>query len=75
MSSSSDNSGFVPGGYHTERLDDVSTRLARVEGKMDGLATKEDVANAKYGMLMYWIGMAVAVLIGIGGIVARFWPA
>ena len=74
MSQQQPNGSFQVGGYHTERLDDVSTRLARVEGRMDSLATKEDVSNAKYGMLLSWIGIAIAVLVGIGTILARFWP-
>lgn len=60
--------------YHVERLDDVSTRLARLEGRMDLMASREDVANAKYSMILAWIGIAVAVLVGAVSIVVRFWP-
>jgi hypothetical protein len=65
----------VVGGYHTEKLDDVSTRLARIEGEMKSLATKEDVANAKFNLLATWVGIGVAIAVGVAGIVARFWPA
>ncbi len=60
--------------YHVERLDDVSTRLARLEGRMDLMASREDVANAKYSMTLAWIGIAVAVLVGAVSIAVRFWP-
>ena len=62
------------GGYYDERLDDVSTRLARMEGRMDAVATKEDVANAKLSMVMMWVGFAVAIvisLVNIGVILLR----
>ena len=68
------NESIGPGGYHTQRLDDVSERLARLEGKMDSVATKEDVANAKVAMILAFVAMAITVLIGIVGIVVRFWP-
>ena len=50
------DSDFQVGGYYNERLDDVHTRLARIEGKMESLASREDLANAKYHLLSYWIG-------------------
>lgn len=35
------------GGYHQERLDDVSQRLSRMEGEHRSQATKEDIANVR----------------------------
>lgn len=66
--------GLRTEGYHVARLDDVSTRLARVEGRMDSLATKEDVSNAKLHMLLSWIGIAIAILVGAASVILRFWP-
>ncbi len=59
------------GGYHTERLDDVDTRLARIEGKMPHMASKEDVANAKLFLYLSWTGAAISLLVGLGLIAAR----
>lgn len=53
-----------PGGYYNERLDDVNTRLARIEGRMESLATREEVANAKFNLLAYWVGLGLAIIIG-----------
>ena len=69
-----EGTNFRVGGYYDEKLDDVSTRLARMEGRMDGMATKEDVANAKLNMVMMWVGFAVAIgigLINLGAILFR----
>ena len=52
--------------YNTRRIDDIDTRLARLEGRMDLMATREDVANAKYSTMMAWIGIGIAVLVGKG---------
>ena len=71
---SSDRNDFRLRSYQVQRLDDVSTRLARLEGRMDLMASREDVANAKYSMTLAWIGIAVAVLVGAVSIVVRFWP-
>lgn len=71
----SDSNGSLRSeGYHIERLDDVLTRVARIEGKLESFATKEDVANAKYAMLIAWVGISVAVLTAIVSIALRFWP-
>ena len=64
----------VEGGYHVERLDDVSTRVARIEGKLESVATKEDVANAKFNLLASWVGIGVAITIGVVTVVLRIWP-
>ena len=69
-----DDSDLSVGGYHTERLDDVSIRLARVEGKMESLATREDVANAKLYLVVAGIGIIVAIVVGAISIVVKFWP-
>ena len=61
-------------GCHIERLDDVVARVARIEGRLESFATKEDVANAKYAMLIAWIGISVAVLTAVVSIALRFWP-
>ena len=61
-----------PGGYHAERLDDVSTRVARMEGRMDSMATKEDVANAKVYLLLAAAGILVAIGTGVVSIIVRF---
>lgn len=61
------------GGYQVERLDDVSRRLSYMEGKMDSLATKEDVANAKLQMMITWVGVGITILITVGTIAIRFW--
>ena len=73
-SDDSDSRDFQVRGYDTRRIDDISTRLARLEGKMEAMASKEDVANAKYTMTMAWIAMAVAILVGVVSIIVRFWP-
>ncbi len=65
------------GGYYDEKLDDVSTRLARVEGRMESVATKEDVANAKLSMVMMWVGFGIAImlsLVNVGAILLRTLP-
>ncbi len=62
--------GPVTGSYTVGRLDDVSTRLARVEGEMKGFATKEDVANAKLQMTLTWVGIGVAILVAVLNIAA-----
>ena len=56
-------SEFQVGGYYNERLDDVHTRLARIEGKMESLASREDLANAKFHLLSYWIGLGLAITV------------
>ena len=68
-----ENDGPREGGYHVERLDDVSTRLARLEGRMDSFATKEDLSNAKYNVLVAWIGFAIAIIVGAFSIGLRIW--
>ena len=60
--------------YQSERIDDINTRLARLEGRMESMATREDVANAKYSTMMAWIGIGIAVLVGLVSIIVRFWP-
>ena len=70
----SDGDDFRLRSYQVQRLDDFSTRLARLEGRMDLMASREDVANAKYSMTLAWIGIGVAVLVGAVSIVVRFWP-
>lgn len=61
--------------YHVERLDDVNTRLSRIEGRMESLATKEDVANAKIQLYTVWGVAAITVIIGIANVLARIWPS
>lgn len=51
-----------PSGYDVERLDDVRDRVARIEGKMESFATKEDVANAKVALIFLWVGAGAAIL-------------
>lgn len=52
------------GGYHSEGLDSVDTRLARIEGQMPHMASKDDVANAKLTLIMAWVGVGVSLLVG-----------
>ena len=59
--------------YHQERLDDVNTRLSRMEGEFKSLATKEDLANAKLSMISFWIAVG-AMLTAIASVLLRFWP-
>ena len=70
----SDDGDLSVGGYHVERLDNVSNRLSYVEGQMKSMATKEDVANAKLYLIITGVGLLVVFLVGIAGMVARFWP-
>ena len=74
MNQKADNGDLRVGGYHAEKLDDVSTRLARIEGKMESFATKEGLSNAKYSMMMSWIGLGIAILVGAASIILRVWP-
>ena len=69
------NGDAVIGGRQEERLHDVGIRLARIEGKIESLATKTDIAttetliaNAKYSLTIAWIGIGVAVLLGLIGV-------
>ena len=57
--------GYTTGGYHQERLDDLSGRLAFIEGRVEGFATKEDVANAKLQMVITWIGAAAILFAAV----------
>lgn len=61
-----------PDSYQVERLDDVSNRLSHIEGELKGMATKADVANAKYSMLLAWLGLGMAVVVGAASIIIRF---
>ena len=78
MSNASD-SNPQPSHYHVGRLDSVSDRLSNIEGKMGSLATKEDLANAKFTLLVSWVtigaAVGVAIVSAIAGIVIRFWPS
>ena len=60
---------FQVGGYYNERLDDVRTRLAHIEGRMESLASREDLANAKFNLLQYWIGLGIAITLGVANII------
>ncbi len=71
--SDSSNGSLRSEGYHQQRLDDVHARVAYIEGRMESFATKEDVANAKYALLVAYISIGVSVLVAIGTIVVRFW--
>ncbi len=41
---------------------------------MESMATREDVANAKYQVTVAWGGAIVATLGSIGSVISRFWP-
>ena len=58
------NDPLEPYRYHLERLDvDVRDRVSRIEGEMkSGIATKEDVANAKVALIFLWVGAGAAIL-------------
>ena len=60
--------------YHVEQLDHLRERVARLEGEKEAFATKEDVANAKIQMYVSWVGSGIAILVGVGVILARLWP-
>lgn len=38
--------------YQTERLDNLYDRVSRMEGRMEHLATREDVSNVRYSLLL-----------------------
>ena len=80
MSNADSNGGrYAVGGRTIERLDDVSQRLARIEGQLPHLAsksdlpnmesygTKEDIANTKVQMLLAW---GAALVSGFGALAA-----
>ena len=69
-----DNGSRRLAGYDIGRLDDVSTRLARIEGRLDSFATTTQVSDAKYSMLVTWVVLGSTVVVGIVGAVIRFWP-
>ena len=72
--------------FNVEQLSDVRDRVARIEGQMASLATKEDVAelkqkvnnaatkadvaNAKFQLVATWTGTAITILIGVAVIIA-----
>ena len=72
--------------FNVEQLSDVRDRVARMEGQMASLATKEDVAglnekvnnaatktdvaNAKFQLVATWTGTAITILIGVAVILA-----
>ncbi len=72
--------------FNVEQLSDVRDRVARMEGQMTSLATKEDVAglnekvnnaatktdvaNAKFQLVATWTGTAITILIGVAVILA-----
>ena len=68
---SPDSGGYRVDQYTTERLDDINTRLARLEGERGHMATKDDVTRAKFQLTLAWVGVGVALLSNIGFIVAR----
>ena len=63
------------GHYHVERLDDASRRLHHIEGQMEHMATKEDVANAKFVMFSTYVAMGIMVIAAIATVAARLWPS
>ena len=70
----SDSNGSLRSeGYHIQRLDDVLSRVSYIEGRLEALATKEDVANAKYALLVAYISIGISVLVAVGTIVLRVW--
>ncbi|MDE2816595.1 MAG: hypothetical protein OXM03_01585 [Chloroflexota bacterium] len=70
----SDSNGSLRSeGYHVQRLDDVLARVSYIEGRLEALATKEDVANAKYALLVAYISIGISVLVAVGAIVMRIW--
>lgn len=71
---SESNGSLRSEGYHLRRLDDVHTRVAYIEGRLESFATKEDVANAKYALLVAYISIGISVLVAVGSIVIRVWP-
>ena len=58
--------------YNTERLNDVRDRVSRMEGRLESLASKEDVANAKFHLTVSWAGTVVAVVAALGSILGNF---
>ncbi len=68
---SPDSGGYRVDQYTTERLDDVNTRLARLEGERVHMATKDDVTSAKLQLVLAWVGAGIALLSAVGMIVAR----
>ncbi len=58
--------------YHVERLDDVSTRLARIEGQLQHVAFKSDLEHAKYLMMVTWVAIGVSVIVGAATLARLF---
>ena len=75
------------GQYTTERLDSVSERVAKmegrlehmatradvgtIEGQMSQMATKADVEKAKWQIILTWLGVFISLLSGLGMVMAR----
>lgn len=70
-----DNGSPEPLRYHVERLDDVRERLAHLEGRMESLATKEDIANAKIAMMTLWVTLGLIFVMALVNAAIRFWPS
>ncbi len=68
--------------YYRTRLDDVNksvadlkAQVARIEGRLESVATKEDVANAKFALVVAWSAALLTALIAVVTFAIRFWPA
>ena len=58
-----------PGSYHVGRLDDVRERLSSVETALKSLASKEDVATAKFAMLATIVAMSISAVAAIATVI------
>ena len=63
------------GHYHVEQLDDASRRLHHIEGQMGHMATKEDVANAKFVMFSTYVATGIMAIAAVVTVAARIWPS
>lgn len=52
----------------------VTERISRVEGRLDGLATKAEVEKAKNQILYTVIGVGGFIIVGLATAIIRLWP-
>ena len=45
-----------------------------MEGRLESLASKEDVANAKFHLTISWAGTIVALVAALGSVLGNFLP-